>query len=397
MEFNRKRGIIMEQVRFGIVGVGNMGSGHAKNLLTGKINGGILNAVCDISEEKLKQYAEQGIATYTDIDEMLSSGKIDCLLVCVPHYLHPPFAIKAFEKKIHVVVEKPTGVYTKQVKEMNAKAKESGVIFGGMFNMRTDPVFKEMKALIDAGELGEIKRLNWIMTAWYRSQSYYDSGSWRATWAGEGGGVLFNQCPHNLDLFMWITGMKPKTVTAKCYFGKWHDIEVEDDVSVFMEYENGATGIIVSSTGDTPGTNRFEIIGDKGKLVFDGLSYEFRKLKQSEREFNATFRGGFGEPESEKIVSPLKVMYSVQHAAVIQNVTDAILGKAELYIHGEDGLDECMLADAILLSAWQNRTVKLPFDDDEYLNELNKRIKTSVKKNVREIAVGIGNSFAEPK
>ena len=372
----------MDQVRFGIVGVGNMGSGHANNLLAGKVEGGVLTAVCDIVEEKIAKYKDLGVATYTNIDDMLSSGKIDCLIVSVPHFLHPPFAIKAFEKKIHVVVEKPTGVYTKQVKEMNEAAKKSGVLFSGMFNMRTSPIFKEMKEIIDNGELGEIKRLNWIMTAWYRSQSYYDSGTWRATWAGEGGGVLFNQCPHNLDLFMWITGLQPKTVTSKCYFGKWHDIEVEDDVSVFLEYENGATGIIVSSTGDAPGTNRFEILGDKGKLVFDGESYVFYKLNQSEREFNATYKGGFGEPEATIIHSPLKIDYSVQHAAVLQNVANAILGKEELYIHGEDGLAECQLADAILLSAWKDKTVTLPLNDDEYLEELNKRIATSRQKSV---------------
>lgn len=385
----------MDKVRFGIVGIGNMGSTHANNFLTGKVENAELTAVCDIAPEKLERYRSMRIAAYTDIDDMLSGGKIDCVIISVPHYLHPPFAMKAFEKKIHVIVEKPMGVYTKQVKEMNEAAKKSGVIFSGMFNMRTSPVFKEMKSLIDRGELGEIKRLNWIMTSWYRSQSYYDSGSWRATWAGEGGGVLFNQCPHNLDLFQWIPGIFPKTVTAKCYFGKWHDIEVEDDVSVFLEYENGATGIIVSSTGDTPGTNRFEILGDKGKLVFDGESYVFYKLNGSEREFNATYRGGFGEPQAEIFRSSLKIDYGVQHIAVVQNVTDAILGKAELYIHGEDGLSECILADAILLSAWQNKTIDLPFDDEEYFAELNKRIASSRRKTGKDISFELSGSYAK--
>ncbi len=383
----------MDKVRYGIVGVGNMGSGHAKNLLEGKVENAVLTAVCDINPNKLNAYKEKGLAVFENVEDMYKSGLIDCVIISVPHYLHPPFAIKAFENGIHAIVEKPTGVYTKQVKEMNEVAKKSGLIFGGMFNMRTDPVFREMKQLVESGELGEIKRTNWIMTAWYRSQSYYDSGSWRATWAGEGGGVLFNQCPHNLDLFIWITGMMPKTVTSKCYFGKWHDIEVEDDVTVFVEYENGATGVIVSSTGDAPGTNRFEIIGDKGKIVFDGRSYTFYKNKISEREFNKTFTGGFGEPEYEIIVSDKKVLYSVQHAAVVQNVTNAILGKEELLIRGEEGLNQCTFADAILLSTWQNKTIQIPFDDDEYWTELQKRIASSKVKNVEEVTFGLGNSF----
>ncbi len=383
----------MDKVRYGIVGVGNMGSGHAKNLLEGKVENAVLTAVCDINPEKLTAYKEKGLAVFENVEDMYKSGLIDCVIISVPHYLHPPFAIKAFENGIHAIVEKPTGVYTKQVKEMNEAAKKSGLVFAGMFNMRTDPVFREMKALVENGELGEIKRTNWIMTAWYRSQSYYDSGSWRATWAGEGGGVLFNQCPHNLDLFIWITGMMPKTVTSKCYFGKWHDIEVEDDVTVFVEYENGATGVIVSSTGDAPGTNRFEIIGDKGKIVFDGRSYTFYKNKISEREFNKTFTGGFGEPEYEVIVSDKKVLYSVQHAAVVQNVTNAILGKEELLIRGEEGLNQCTFADAILLSTWQNKTIQIPFDDEEYWAELQKRIASSKVKNVKEVTFGLGNSF----
>ena len=385
----------MVKVRYGIVGVGNMGSGHANNLIEGKIKDACLTAICDIDVSKHAKYKDLGIAVYENVEDMYKSGLIDCVIISVPHYLHPPYAIKAFENGINVIVEKPAGVYTKQVKEMNEAAKKSGLIFSGMFNMRTDPVFKEMKALVDSGELGEIKRTNWIMTAWYRSQSYYDSGTWRATWAGEGGGVLFNQCPHNLDLFMWITGMIPKKVTSKCYFGKWHDIEVEDDVTVFVEYENGATGVIVSSTGDAPGTNRFEIIGDKGKIVFDGSTYLFYKNAVSEREFNKTFKGGFGEPEWTIIETDKKVNYFVQHAAVVQNVTNAILGKEELYIRGEEGLNQCMFADAILLSAWKDKTVEMPINDDEYWEELQKRIKTSKTKTKSDITfTSLGNSFA---
>ena len=383
----------MKKVRYGVIGLGNMGSVHAKNLSEGKIRDAALAAVCDIVPEKMNEYRQTEVACFEDGKEMIASGLIDCVVIATPHYSHCDFAGYALENGVNVIVEKPAGVYTKQVKEMNRAAENKGLVFSIMFNMRTDAVFKKMRELVMDGTIGEIKRTNWIMTAWYRPQSYYDSGTWRATWAGEGGGVLFNQCPHNLDLFLWITGMRPKTVTSRCYFGKWHDIEVEDDVTAFFEYENGATGVIVSSTGDTPGTNRFEILGDKGKLVFDGEGVTLYKLAQSERQFNAEFRGGFGEPECEKIRFDLKVDYSVQHNAVLQNVTDAILGKAPLYIDGKEGLQECMLADAILLSSWLGETVTLPFDDDLYFAELQKRVATSRKKNTGDTVLSIDNSF----
>ena len=159
-------------------------------------------------------------------------------------------------------IEKPAGVYTRQVKEMNEVAKKSGKVFGIMYNQRTNPIYQKLRDLVKSGELGDIKRIIWIITDWYRSQSYYDSGGWRATWAGEGGGVLINQCPHNLDLWQWICGM-PARIRAFCSYGKYHDIEFEDDVTAYMEYENGATGVFITTTGEAPGPTvlRFPEIG----------------------------------------------------------------------------------------------------------------------------------------
>ncbi len=241
----------MDKIRFGIIGIGNMGSIHSNNFKKGLIKNGVLTAACDLKPERLEWVRENigpDVALFSDADDMMKSGKVDAVLVAVPHYLHPPMAIEALKNHLHVLVEKPAGVYTRQVREMNRAAERSDRVFGIMFNQRTNPLYRKAKDLVASGKLGEIKRTNWIITDWSRTQSYYDSGDWRATWAGEGGGVLMNQSPHQLDLWQWICGM-PKRVRAFCNVGKFHDIEVEDDVTAYVEYENGATGVFITSAG----------------------------------------------------------------------------------------------------------------------------------------------------
>ena len=384
----------MEKVRFGIIGVGNMGSSHAKKFLSGRVENGVLTAICDLKSAKTDKIlamefdGAKDVAVFTDYKEMLASGLCDAVIVAVPHYDHPRLTIDALNAGMHVICEKPAGVYTKQVKEMNEVAAASDKLFTMMFNQRTNCVYRKMRDMIQNGELGEIKRVNWIITTWYRSQSYYDSGDWRATWRGEGGGVLFNQCPHQLDLLQWVTGMMPARVHSFCHFGKWHDIEVEDDVTAYLEYENGATGVFITSTGDTPGTNRFEILGDKGKLICEeklneeGKKYDlltFTKLETPEREFNATYKGGFGEPKSETVVVETDGK-NEQHAGILNNFANAILGIEPLFVDGKEGIRGVELMDSMLLSTWLGQTVSLPIDGDLYLDELNKRIATGRKK-----------------
>ena len=380
----------MEKVRFGIIGMGNMGSGHAKSFLEGKVENAVLTAICDINEAKFeKTLAREGaeeLVCFSDYKEMLDSGIIDAVIVAVPHYLHPQMTIDALERGIHAVCEKPAGVYTKQVKEMNAVAEKSKALFTMMFNQRTNCLYRKMREMIAAGEIGEIRRINWIITNWFRSQSYYDSGDWRATWRGEGGGVLFNQCPHQIDLLQWIVGALPKSVRAFCHFGKWHDIEVEDDVSAYFEYENGATGVFVTSTGDAAGTNRLEILGNNGKLVCDGKTLLFSKLEMSIDEFNATYTGGFGEPKKE-VIEVETDGQNPQHVGILNNFANAVLGLEPLFVDGKEGINGVQLMDAMLLSTWLDRKIELPIDDDLYLEELKKRIATS------RLKTGTGATF----
>ncbi|OYP52439.1 oxidoreductase, partial [Lachnotalea glycerini] len=289
----------MDKVKLGIIGIGNMGTGHAKNIIKGEVKEIELCAVADCKEAR-RNWAEENlsedITVFESGDQLIEAGICDAVLVATPHYEHPRLVIKALEHGLHVLCEKPSGVYTLQVREMNEVAAKHELVFAMMFNQRTNHVYRKMHELVQGGTLGKIKRVNWIVTDWYRTQSYYDSGEWRATWAGEGGGVLLNQCPHNLDLLQWICDM-PSSVRAFCHNGKWHNIEVEDDVTAYLEYPNGATGVFITTTADAPGTNRFEITLEKGKLVCEEDKLTLFELNVSEREHCFREMEGFKKPE----------------------------------------------------------------------------------------------------
>ncbi len=385
----------MNKVRIGIIGFGNMGSKHTRYLKKGEVSGAELTAVCDINPDRLKFAKESlgdNILTFDHDEALFASGAVDGVLIATPHYYHSSQAIKAFNSGLHVLIEKPAGVYTKQIREMNQVATKSDRVFGIMFNQRTNPLYQKLRELIKDGELGEIKRTNWIITNWYRSQSYYDSGGWRATWGGEGGGVLTNQDPHQLDLWQWTCGM-PKRVRAFCAFGKFHDIEVEDDVTAYVEYENGATGVFVTSTGDAPGTNRFEVSGDRGKIVIEDEKLTFWRLRVPERQFNREYKGGFGLPECWKCEIPIKGK-TTAHAGITQNWVEAILQGKPLLAPGVEGINGVELANGMLLSAWLDDWVDFPVNEDLFYAKLQEKIKTSsYKKGTKDKALEVEGTF----
>lgn len=381
----------MKKIKLGILGVGNIGRDHVKRIVDGKCPEIELCAVCDLKQDRLdyaRELAGEALPVFKSAEEMMKSGLIDSVLVSVPHYDHPKFAMMAMENGLHVLIEKPAGVYTKQVLEMNACAKKHNVKFGIMMNQRTNCIYRKMREIVQSGELGEIRRTNWLITDWYRSQAYYDSGDWRATWSGEGGGVLLNQCPHNLDLWQWICGM-PKTVYAHMHYGKWHDIEVEDDVSAYVEYENGATGMFITSTGDCPGTNRFEITLDKGKLIAEGNTLKMWKSDISEREFSATNTNPFGSMKF-KISEVETDGENPQHAGVMNAFASAILHGTPLVAEGVEGIRGLSLSNAMHLSSFTGKTVEIDTLDHElFYEELMKRVATSRRKvNVTETVAG---------
>ena len=283
---------------------------------------------------------------------------------------------------MHVLSEKPAGVYTKQVEEMNEAAAKSGRVFGIMYNQRTNPKFQKMREIVQSGALGELKRCVWIITNWYRTQAYYDSGTWRATWAGEGGGVLINQCPHNLDLWQWIFGM-PNKISAHCKYGRWHNIEVEDEVTAYAEYPNGATGVFITTTGECPGTNRLEISGDKGKLVWEDGKLTHWALETPEREFCFTCPEGFAQPKM--TVTEIETEnVELGHNGILQNFTNAILHGEELLAPGYEGINGLNISNAIHLSDWTGKPQDVPVDKELFLKLLDERRATSHVKEAKD-------------
>lgn len=366
----------MDKVRLGIIGLGNIGRFHAGYLLDGKIDRCELTAVCDAFPKAVEAYAEKGLKTFTDGEEFIKSGEVDAVIVATPHFQHTTLGIAAIEAGVHVMVEKPISAHKADAERLIAKSKENPkVVFGGMFQMRSEPRYQKIKKLIDAGELGEIVRINWIDTDWFRSDAYYSSSAWRATWKGEGGGVLINQCLHQLDTFSWMFGM-PSKVRGFAQIGQFHNIEVEDNITAYMEFDNGATGVFVSSTGEIPGTNRLEIVGHRGRLVLEHDKLTFVRNEVAADEWNKTSKIGFAQPDQWTIDIPFGDA-DMPHATYIQNFVNAILDGEPLKVPGEEGINSIELANTMLYSSLTEQTVDLPLDSAAWEGKLNELIEKS--------------------
>ena len=368
----------MDKVRIGVVGVGIRGSGTAKDFLDGVTERAELAAICDIDEAVRNEWSM--VPTFASSEEMIRSGLVDAVYIATPHYAHTTIGIDAMRNGLHVLVEKPISVHKADAERLIAAHYDNPkTVFAAMFNQRTDPSYTKVREIVHSGELGELRRTNWIITDWFRSNAYYASGGWRATWEGEGGGVLMNQCPHNLDLFQWICGA-PSRIEAHCAFGKYHPIEVEDDVTAYFEYPNGATGVFVTTTGEAPGTNRLEIVGDNGKLVVErGNKITLVKNKVPMDVFRRESEHNFGKPETETIEIPIHGRGG-QHREICQNFVNAILDGTPLIAPAEEGIRSVEMANAMLLSSLLGEPVDLPIDGEVFEDKLKELIAQSRNK-----------------
>jgi len=384
----------MDKVRIGVVGIGNIGNLHLGNIeRQPKVQ---LTAVCDIVPEKaVAAAAKYGVKAYFDADALLADHIVDAIIIGTPHYFHTTIGISALESGHHVLVEKPISVHKADCERLIAAHEaHPELVFAAMFNQRTDPYYQKIKEIVESGELGQLYRVTWIITNWFRTQSYYDSGGWRATWKGEGGGVLLNQCPHNLDLLQWICGM-PSRVTGFCNIGKRHNIEVEDEVTAFLEYPGGCTGLFVTSTGEAPGTNRLEIAGDRGKLVYEEGDIQFIRNEIPASEFLRTSKESFARPPASLVPVPVEG-HGGQHAEVLENFADAIMTGAPLIAPAEEGIRSVELANAMLFSTLQGRPMDLPLDGVAFEAELQRLIAGSQfeKQTIEQTETDMTKSFS---
>ena len=368
----------MEKIKVGIIGVSGIGGYYAMKLLKGECPQLTLVAVTarkPEQQEALRGHFGEAVKIFADPLEMLDSGLIEACIICVPHYHHAYYATQCLQRGIHVMMEKPAGVYTKEIRLLNEEAaKHPDTVFAMMYNQRTNHVYRKAKELVESGAYGKLRRSIWICTDWLRPQVYFDSSPWRATWKGEGGGVLLNQCAHQMDLWQWICGM-PTLVMAKLHFGKWHEIETEDDATIYVDYPGGATGVFIASTGDGHGTNRLEIQLEKAQLIVYPDKIQVIEFARSVEEFSRQATNIY-EPLPWKEVEVTTDGLDPEHSGVLNNWAEAIAGGAALVAPGEEGIRSLELINAAYLSAWKDRTVKLPLDEERYYHELQKRIGT---------------------
>jgi predicted dehydrogenase/sugar phosphate isomerase/epimerase len=387
----------VQPVALGLIGYGNMGTAHFSNYLRGRLKHLRVTAVADVLPERLEKAREAlpGVAVFDTAEALLRSGTVNAVLIATPHYFHPPIAMAALNAGIHVLTEKPAGVYTKQVREMNAAAAaHPDLVFAIMYNQRALPQHQKIHELVHSGALGEIRRVVWMICDWYRTQHYYDSGGWRATWGGEGGGVLLNQAPHQLDLWQWFCGM-PCKIWARCHTGKWHDIEVEDDVTIYAAYPNGATGVFITTTGDAWGTNRLEIDLDKGKIVLEHGKVKLTRFGGSTREHIMRTQAGFAGMQTETTELEIPDWETKEHAAVLTAFAKAIATgeKSGLFAHGEEGINGLTISNAAYLSAWTGHEIELPLDEEQFYAALQARVAASAGKEDKGSVVATDITF----
>jgi predicted dehydrogenase len=366
----------MNSVRLGIIGMGNIGAHHAAYLLDGKVKRVELKAVSDAFADKLSHYKQCGLKVFADGGELIRSGEVDAVLIATPHFQHTSLGIAALQAGLHVLVEKPISAHKADAERLIAVRRQyPRQVFAAMFQMRTESRYAKIKKLIADGQLGQLVRLTWIMTDWFRSDAYYSSGGWRATWKGEGGGVLINQCLHQLDILQWLLGM-PVRVRSFVQLGRFHNIEVEDNVTAYMEFPNGAAGTFISTTGEAPGTSRLELAGEMGKVLLENDSLLFFRNEVSMFQHSKISPLGFQKPDAWKIEIPIS-SEPARHAALTQNFIDSILDGVPLIAPGEEGIHSIELANVLLYSGLMDRTIQLPLDGAAYEKKLNELIAAS--------------------
>jgi predicted dehydrogenase len=397
----------MDTVRFGVVGLGGMGSFHLGYL--DKLEGARVGAVCDVDNERVERTAKKfealpgahKVGRFNRHQDLVQSGDVDAVLIATPHFQHPEVAIAAFDHNLHVLCEKPVAVSIKEARRLNeAAARHPQLKFGLMYQMRAVPLYRKLRELIADGELGEISRITWLITDWFRTWTYYASGGWRATWAGEGGGVLINQCPHNLDLIQWLTGLVPARITAVGFVGKTHPIEVEDEISAILEYPNGAIGHFITTTGEAPGTNRLEIVGDRGKVVAEGGKLTFTRTRRPVREIRETSKEMFATPDTWTIDIPVPPAPPEPHKLITENFVRAVLKDEPLISPGVDGARGLEIGNAMLMAGLTRRPVDLPLDGDAYeqfLKDMQRQYGGKKSLQTQQVSPGdMASSFSKP-
>ena len=364
-----------KQLRVALIGFGGMGQTYAKMIFAGMVPGMVLKGVCcrNGAGQRLLNEEFPGVAVYPDAGAMAAAeAEYDAVMIVTPHTSHIPLGLQFAALGKHLLLDKPAGVSAGDVQQLVDVCREKGLAFGMIFNNRQLPAFRAAKAVLDSGALGELHRAVWVCNSWYRSPAYHRSASWRSSWAGECGGLMLNQNPHYLDMWQWFFGL-PDRVYADMQFGRYNDFLVDDAVDIQFSYDNGFHGTFVSATGEAPGVNRLEIWGSKGKLtVADGARVYLDENELSTEAFGKINTEKFAAIPHKERELPLEAPEN-PYGRVFENFARHILAGEELFADGTDGLKVAQLTNAIYLSGWEERRVRVPVDTQQYEEGLRKR------------------------
>ena len=375
---------MQKTIRTGILGFGKQGSHYARMFFEDRVCPELrLTAIADNNPDRLRwaeEHAPEGVSFFTSAEEMFKSGRIDACIIATPHNLHPEHCICALENGIHVLCDKPAGVDALQVQRVVEEAdRHPELVYAVMFNQRTNCAYRKLREIVQSGTYGKVRRIEWTIFNWFRSQFYYDSSDWRGVWNGAYGGTIVDQCPHQVDLWQWIFGM-PDRVTCRMGFGVHHDIEVDDEVAAIMEYKSGIMGVLNISTSVPNGVNVLRVHLDGANITVKGTSVYVEKFPMPVREWEKIPHGLFDRPGVEPVVELETDGLNLQHGGVLQDWAAAILGTGKCVADGREAINSVILSDAMYLSAFTDRPVGLPFDDALYVRELEKRVALSKKR-----------------
>lgn len=359
-------------VRIGLVGLGSFGRQHAHWIQA--LPELKLVATCDNAVGPLGAASEP--QHFTSYRELHRSGLVEAVLIASPHHTHADIAADALAAGLHVLLEKPIARHLAEGQQLLASGLAPGQHFAVMLNQRMNPAHQQLKQLLEERRLGRLQRINWICTPWFRTQAYYGSAKWRGTWAGEGGGLLMTLCLHQLDILQWLCGL-PSSVHAFGAFGKHHEIEVEDEITAYLQFPDGASGVFVGSSGESPGTNRLELVGTGGRVLLNDGTLSFLENETPSDEFIRTSDDGWAQPKTRIVNLPVGAVREGGHSRIMRNFARAIRERETLLTPATAGLGSLELAGALLLSMFQKRAVELPLDAAELAQELERRAATS--------------------
>jgi UDP-N-acetyl-2-amino-2-deoxyglucuronate dehydrogenase len=356
----------VERLRFGILGCGVIGPHHARAIAG--LDGAELVAVADVvSEQAEKLAAEYGCSPYTGLEDMLSKEELDAVCICTPSGMHADDAIAALEAGKDVVIEKPVDVTLGAVDRLLDTQRATGRRVAVVSQHRFDSATRAVHEAVSKGEFGRLTSGS-AEVRWWRSQSYYDSGGWRGTWALDGGGVLINQAIHSIDLLQWLMG---PVVEVIAYTGLLaHErIEVEDTAVAILKFASGALGTIVATTAAYPGlTARIAVHGDRGSAVIDDDELRYFHVAGDGQE-GAAYGGG--ENQAKKVMERYGATeygpgagsdpgsLSMAHRDQLRDFVDAVREGRNPSIDVEEGRKPLAIISAIYESARTGRAVRI--------------------------------------